>query len=135
MGCPDMHLSIDTHRDYLAAMADARKAQGAADREGLIAAQRRLTAASEAMRPCVRDRGHEPPHRDADGAEWGMPDPDEDFEPDYAAAVEALDAIDGDSDPEDAHGKADAALLAAVPPSVAAAYKRLVERARWWAGA
>jgi hypothetical protein len=36
-------------------------------------------------------------------------------------------------DPERAHATADADLLHAVHPEVAAAYQRVVERTRWWA--
>ena len=49
-------------------------------------------------------------------------------------AVAALDAINS-GDPEAAHGEADAILLAAVPPEVAEAYRRLVDRCDWWAAA
>ena len=52
-----------------------------------------------------------------------------------ATAVAKLDAIDGGRDPEGAHGEADKILLRMVPPEVAAAYRRLVDRARWWATA
>ena len=45
--------------------------------------------------------------------------------------VEALDAIDS-SDPEVAHSKADALILALLPENVANAYERLVTRSRWW---
>ena len=50
-------------------------------------------------------------------------------------AVKALDDIDGQGDPEGAHGEADEILLKSVPAPVAEAYKRLVDRARWWARA
>lgn len=46
-----------------------------------------------------------------------------------------LDAIDGRIDPEADHDTADQLLLAAAPPEVADAYRRLVERADWWASA
>lgn len=46
-------------------------------------------------------------------------------------AVKALDALNG-HDPEKAHAEADEILLAVVPPSVKAAYKRLQERAGKW---
>lgn len=49
-----------------------------------------------------------------------------------ADLVQALNAIDA-SDPERAHGQADEILLAAVHAEVAAAYRRLIDRARWWA--
>jgi len=52
---------------------------------------------------------------------------------DVDEALAALDAIDGDRDPEGAHAEADRVLLSAVPPKVADAYRRLVERNRWWA--
>ena len=53
-----------------------------------------------------------------------------------AQAVTLLDAIPGDNaDPEAAHGEADDILLRVVPPDVAAAYRRLVKRSRWWATA
>lgn len=48
--------------------------------------------------------------------------------------ADELDAIDH-TDPEVAHGKADDLLLSAVNPSVAAAYRRLMDRCSWWAGA
>ena len=50
-------------------------------------------------------------------------------------AVAALDAIDGTRDPEKDHGRADEILLAVAPEAVREAYRRLVERARWWAAA
>lgn len=48
-------------------------------------------------------------------------------------AVNALDAINPEDDPERAHSEADEILLAAVAPEVADAYRRLVTRAPWWA--
>ena len=52
-----------------------------------------------------------------------------------AKAVAELDAIDGPADPERAHDQADEVLLRVVPPEVAEAYRRLVDRSPWWAGA
>lgn len=53
--------------------------------------------------------------------------------------VERLDQLDGTRDPERDHGVADDLLLAALnkvgQSGVVDAYGRLVERARWWAGA
>jgi hypothetical protein len=49
-------------------------------------------------------------------------------------AVATLDGMAG-QDPEADHGDADQVLLAVVPPEVAAAYERLVDRAAWWATA
>jgi hypothetical protein len=49
-------------------------------------------------------------------------------------AVAELDAIDG-SDPEGAHGLADAILREVVPAEVNDAYERVVTRCRWWATA
>ena len=47
-------------------------------------------------------------------------------------AVKALDEIQP-GDPEESHGRADGILLASVPPEVAEAYHRAVEReGRWW---
>jgi hypothetical protein len=46
--------------------------------------------------------------------------------------VSELDAIDC-TDPERAHSEADDLLLAVAPVEVVDAYKRLVERAKWWA--
>lgn len=43
-----------------------------------------------------------------------------------------LDAIDPSRDPEEAHAEADELILAAVDPAIRDAYKRLVNRARWW---
>lgn len=48
-------------------------------------------------------------------------------------AVELLDSFDGNEDPEADHGNADNVLLSMVPSDVADAYRRLVNRARWWA--
>lgn len=47
---------------------------------------------------------------------------------------EALDNLDT-SDPERAHGEADALILAALPASTRAAYERLAARAPWWGSA
>jgi hypothetical protein len=52
-----------------------------------------------------------------------------------AEAVVALDALDGKTDPESDHGKADEILLAAVPRSVRIAYEGLRKRSAWWATA
>lgn len=49
-------------------------------------------------------------------------------------AVKALDTIDV-SDPERAHGEAEAILRDFAPRSVREAYDRVVARARWWASA
>jgi hypothetical protein len=49
-----------------------------------------------------------------------------------AEAVRQIDALDA-SDPEAAHAKADDLLLLSVAPEVAAAYRRLMVRADWWA--
>jgi len=49
-------------------------------------------------------------------------------------AIAALDAISG-QEPEGDHGYADEILLDQVEPAVADAYRRLVDRARWWATA
>ena len=54
--------------------------------------------------------------------------------PDQEFAALALDSLDT-SDPEEAHGNADAILLANAHPSVAAAYQRVVDRCNWWATA
>lgn len=50
-------------------------------------------------------------------------------------AVKALDAIDGNDDPEVAHVEADRVLYTIVPPEVQAAYDRVLNRTRWWATA
>lgn len=50
---------------------------------------------------------------------------------DAGEAVAVLDRLTAD-DPEKDHSIADAVLLDAVPPEVAAAYRRLVDRAGWW---
>lgn len=50
-----------------------------------------------------------------------------------AAAVAALEALDGQTDPEKDHGTADTILLATVPESVRLAYVELVKRSKWWA--
>jgi hypothetical protein len=50
-----------------------------------------------------------------------------------AKAVKRLDAIDPSLDPERAHAEADLILRAVVPSEVDKAYRRLVERSRWWA--
>lgn len=47
-------------------------------------------------------------------------------------AVAALDVLDV-TDPEAAHMEADAILLRIAPDEVWQAYRRLVERAPWWA--
>ncbi|MCM0622492.1 hypothetical protein [Nocardioides bruguierae] len=54
--------------------------------------------------------------------------------PEPDSAVARLDRIDG-SDPDAAHGTADDVLLTEVPPDVAAAYQRVIDRCSWWAGA
>lgn len=53
-------------------------------------------------------------------------------------AIAALDSIDPDDEeqyegPRWVHEDADDILLATVDPEVAAAYRRVVERCRWWA--
>ena len=52
-----------------------------------------------------------------------------------SAAVEALNALSGQDDPEKDHSKADTILLATVPHSVREAYIELVKRSKWWASA
>ena len=52
--------------------------------------------------------------------------------PEFAA--EQIDGLDA-SDPEAAHGNADDILLANVEPVIAEAYRRLIDRCRWWATA
>lgn len=49
-------------------------------------------------------------------------------------AIQQLNALSG-GDPDGDHGQADKILLAYVPPDMAAAYDRLVDRAAWWATA
>lgn len=51
-----------------------------------------------------------------------------------AFAAEQIDRLDAE-DPEEAHSNADDILLANVDPIIAAAYRRLVDRCRWWATA
>lgn len=51
-----------------------------------------------------------------------------------ASAIYKLDTLPTD-DPEGAHAEADEILLAAVDPSVKAAYERVVSRCSWWASA
>ncbi len=51
------------------------------------------------------------------------------------AAVAALDAIDPREDPEKSHSDAEEILISLVPHEVAEAYRRLAERAPWWATA
>jgi hypothetical protein len=50
-------------------------------------------------------------------------------------AVEALNALTGQDDPESDHSKADTILLATVPHAVREAYLELVKRSKWWASA
>jgi hypothetical protein len=52
-----------------------------------------------------------------------------------AAAVAALEALDGQTDPEKDHSTADTVLLATVPKAVREAYVELVKRSKWWAAA
>lgn len=47
---------------------------------------------------------------------------------------QAFDEIDT-TDPERAHAQADELLLSCVSPEVRAAYRRVVDRAPWWASA
>ena len=49
--------------------------------------------------------------------------------------VAALDALDGETDPERDHSEADKLLLGMVPARVAKAYERLKARALFWAAA
>lgn len=66
---------------------------------------------------------------EAEVTEEGMPTNGTDED-----AVKQLDAIPA-GDPDADHGAADDILLSAVHPDVAAAYRRLVDRSRWWATA
>ncbi len=50
-----------------------------------------------------------------------------------AEQIARLDALTGDGDIERDHSEADDILLASVDPLIATAYRRLVERSRWWA--
>ncbi len=51
----------------------------------------------------------------------------------WISAVAALDAIDPREDPEKSHSDAEEILISLVPHEVAEAYRRLTERAPWWA--
>lgn len=50
-------------------------------------------------------------------------------------AVQQLERVEGNVDPERAHAEADELLLSLVPREVREAYERLATRSRWWAGA
>jgi hypothetical protein len=72
--CPDVRLTNDVHAEYTRAVNDARRERfKGSDHPDLRAALARVTAASEKFQHCIRDMGHEAPHRDADGVEWGHP--------------------------------------------------------------
>ena len=47
-------------------------------------------------------------------------------------AVAAIDALDGQDDPERDHGTLDNILMSLVPADVNEAARRLMGRARWW---